>query len=84
MQLTIVSPCLLPLASFPFFKAQEVRVIFLNEAGIGEAEVSILAYYDVVQDLNLHDISGEDQILGYLFIVIAGLRIPCRVVVDED
>lgn len=83
-ELTLVSRCLLSLRSFALFKAEEVRVIFFDEPGISKAEVSILAYYDVVQDLNLHNIPGEDQVLGYLFVVIAGLRIPGRVVVDKD
>ena len=48
------------MVDFPLFEAQEVRVVFLDETGIGKAEVSILAYYDVVQDLNLHNICGED------------------------
>jgi len=60
MQSTILSRCLLPLASFSFFEVQEVRVVFRDEAGIGKAKVAILSYYDVVEDLNLHNISGED------------------------
>ncbi len=48
------------LSPLPLFKAQEVGVIFLHETGIGKAEVSIVAYYDVVQDLYLHDTAGED------------------------
>ena len=72
------------LSPFPLFEAQEVRVISIDQPCVGEAEVSIITYYDVVQDLNQHNIRGKDQVLGYLFIVIAGLRISGRMVVDED
>jgi hypothetical protein len=45
--------------SFSFFEGQEVRVILFDEPSIGKAEVAILSYYDVVKDLNLHNISSK-------------------------
>ena len=36
-----------------FFEAEVVRVILFNEPGVGKAEVAVLAYYDVVKDLDL-------------------------------
>ncbi len=38
---------------------QEGQVVFLNQLFIGKAEVFVIAYYDVVQDLNLQFEFGD-------------------------
>jgi hypothetical protein len=47
--------------SFPFLEGQEVRVILFNEPSIGKAKITVIAYDNVIQDSDLHDIAYKHR-----------------------
>ncbi len=59
-------------------------MIFLDQPGVGKAEVAVVPYYYMIQHFDLQYVACENQILRYLPVVITRLRITGRMVVYED
>jgi len=68
----------------PNFQIKEVIPVFFNQSLTGKAIVGIIADYNMVQDLNLHNTGGIDQVSGHLFIILAGLGTTGGVVMNKN
>ena len=62
--------------------ARTVKVRAQNNQG--EAEIYVIADYDMVQNLNLHNSGSINQVSGQLPVVLAGLGVARWVVMDKN
>ena len=63
---------------------QELHLILTDQAFPGEAEIAVIADDEVVEDLDLHQSPGENQVAGNIFISLAGFADTRRVIMGKD
>ncbi len=61
--------CLLPL------QIQKAMLKFLNQPFIGKTKVPIITDDDMVQDSNLHNLPGNDQVPGHCLVAAVRFRV---------